>query len=152
MVLFPNTTNLHIASITSLSWVNLRIASPANALTLRFYLLRNMAVFLTTYLHITSTTSLSWVYLHIASHSKRIHASPFFCQEIWLCFPLQLTFTSPPSSGEMALFSTTTNREVMGNMVPHRRTSRKLRTMLTAGWTKQNRGINTTIRNRILTQ
>ena len=57
-----------------------------------------MAVFLTTtYLHITSITNMSWVYLRIAFQSKRLHAAPYFCQDIWQCFSLQLTFTSPPS-------------------------------------------------------
>ena len=59
---------------------------------------REVAVFIsTTYLHITSITSLSWVCLRIAFHSKRLHAAPYFCQEIWQCFSPQLTFTSPPS-------------------------------------------------------
>ena len=56
-----------------------------------------MAVFLsTTYLHVTYTSA-SWVYPRIAFHSKRLHAAPYFYQEIWQCFSLQLTFTSPPS-------------------------------------------------------
>ena len=57
-----------------------------------------MAAFLsTTYHHITSIISLSWVYLCIAFHSKRLHAAPYFCQEKWQCFSLQLIFTSSPS-------------------------------------------------------
>ena len=57
-----------------------------------------MAVFhSTTNLHMTSITSLSWVYFRIAVHSKRLHAAPYLCQEIWQCFSLQLTFTSLPS-------------------------------------------------------
>ena len=87
-----------------------------------FLMPRDMAVFLfTTYLHITSTTSLSWFYLRIAFHSKPLFpttTNPHIAsiirrygivshdnkpshhphhQEIWHRFPLQLTFTSPPS-------------------------------------------------------
>ena len=51
----------------------------------------------TTYLHVASITSLSWVYLRVAFHSKRLHAASYFRQEIWQCFSLQRTFTSPPS-------------------------------------------------------
>ena len=62
------------------------------------FLSREMAVFLSvTYHHITSFTNLSCVYLRFAPHSKRLHAAPYFCQGIWQCFSLQLTFTSPPS-------------------------------------------------------
>ena len=59
---------------------------------------RDMAVFLsTTYHHITSITGVPWMYLRIASHSKCSHAAPCLRQQIWQCFSLQLTFTSPPS-------------------------------------------------------
>ena len=56
-----------------------------------------MAVYLSvTNLHVTSITSLSLIYLRIALHSKRLHAAPYFRQEIWQRFSLQLTSTSPP--------------------------------------------------------
>ena len=56
-----------------------------------------MAVFLsTTNLHITSIAGLSWANLRIAFYSKRLQAAPFFSQEMWQCYSLQLTFTSPP--------------------------------------------------------
>ena len=169
MALLISTTYLHVTSITSLSWVSLRIAFHSkrlraapflchkiwqcfslqltftslpsqffieftfalhiteNAFWLRLtyvkrygsvslyslpshyssqqapsrcalILSREMAVCLaTTHFHITSITSLSWVYLRIAFHSKRLHAAPCLCQEIWQLFSLKLTFTSPPS-------------------------------------------------------
>ena len=74
MAVFLSTTYLHITSITSLSWVHLRIAFHSKNITLLLILSRDMAVFLsTTYLHIISFTNLTWAYLRIANYNLPSH-------------------------------------------------------------------------------
>ena len=97
MAVFLSASYPHIPSITSLYRVYFRIAFTASAFTLRLnFVKRYGSVSLNNIPSHHLHHKFFRVDLHIAFHCKRFHTAPYFCQEIWHCFFLQLTFTSSP--------------------------------------------------------